>query len=95
MVLPCSDSCKGCHSAGGNVLAAGKTLKIEDLRKNDVATIESLYQRIYFGKAKMPGFGVNCQPAGQCTFAARLSDEQVSSLSAFVLQKAEEGWVDQ
>jgi len=82
----------GCHSGGGNVLAAGKTLKIDDLRRNDVATIEELYRVVYFGKNKMPGFGADCKPAGQCTFAARLSDDDVSQLAAFVLEKAEDGW---
>ncbi len=74
------------------MLAAGKTLKIEDLRRNEVATIEALYRMTYFGKGKMPGFGADCKPAGQCTFAARLSDDDISQLSDFVLHKAEDGW---
>ena len=82
----------GCHAMGGNVLAAGKTLKIEDLKKNDVATIEEIYQITYYGKNKMPGFGADCKPAGQCTFAARLTDEDISGLSSYIMQKAEDGW---
>lgn len=82
----------GCHANGGNVLAAGKTLRIDDLEKNQVATIGEIYSLVYGGKNKMPGFGKDCKPAGQCTFAARLEDEDVTAVSDYVLQRANEGW---
>ena len=82
----------GCHANGGNVLAAGKSLRLEDLQRNQVAEINEIYSLVYSGKGKMPGFGKDCAPAGQCTFAARLSDEEVSGLAEYVDQRARDGW---
>jgi cytochrome c6 len=53
---------------------------------------ESLYNLIYGGKGRMPGFGVDCAPRGQCTFGARLSDEEVADMAAYVLERAAAGW---
>eukprot|EP00884_Botryococcus_braunii_P013696 jgi/Botrbrau1/22327/Bobra.0002s0007.1 len=52
----------------------------------------ALFKLIYYGKNKMPGYGINCTPKGQCTFAARLSDEQIIGLSEYALQQAKNGW---
>ena len=42
---------------------------------NDVDTI---YKLIYGGKNKMPGYGEGWdEPRGQCTFGARLADDDV------------------
>jgi len=51
-----------------------------------------LFEVIYSGKGKMPGYGENCAPKGACTFAARLSDDEVKALGEFVLERAAEGW---
>ena len=56
------------------MLAAGKSLQLGDLERNDVATVQDVYALVYAGRNKMPGFGEGCAPKGQCTFAARLSD---------------------
>jgi len=40
----------------------------------------------------MPGFGENCAPKGQCTFAARLSDETIRDLAAYVSKQAAADW---
>lgn len=47
---------------GGNVLAAGATLFEQDLRRNNVIEPKALYDIIYKGKGKMPGFGLECAP---------------------------------
>lgn len=62
------------------------------MQRNQVAEINEIYSLVYSGKGKMPGFGKDCAPAGQCTFAARLSDEEVSGLAEYVDQRARDGW---
>eukprot|EP00775_Hariotina_reticulata_P012797 gene12797-12925_t len=54
--------CAGCHVNGGNIVQAGATLFTNDLQKNNVADADSLYQLIYQGQGRMPGFGQNCTP---------------------------------
>ncbi|GLC41560.1 hypothetical protein PLESTB_000702000 [Pleodorina starrii] len=87
-----ANKCAGCHMNGGNVLAVGATLFPEDLRRNGVDSSEALYRIIYGGKGKMPGFGKDCAPKGACTFGPRLSDEEVTSLAAYVQDRAAAGW---
>jgi len=86
--------CVGCHAAGGNVVEAGKTLSLQDLTKNDVKSKEDVAAVISLGKNKMPGYGENCVGKGKCTFAKRLTDEEIDSLSAFVWNVAngEDSW---
>ena len=40
----------------------------------------------------MQGFGENCTPRGQCTFGARLKDEEIKLLAEFVKLQADQGW---
>eukprot|EP00198_Chlamydomonas_reinhardtii_P002783 XP_001692119.1 chloroplast cytochrome c [Chlamydomonas reinhardtii] len=87
-----ANKCAGCHMNGGNILAVGATLFSEDLQKNGVDSPEALYKIIYSGKGKMPGFGKECAPKGACTFGARLSDEEVTSLASYVAERAAAGW---
>ena len=47
---------------GGNVVQAGATLKEADLQKNGVASVEAIYDLVYNGKGKMPGYGAGCAP---------------------------------
>jgi cytochrome c6 len=85
--------CAGCHAGGGNVLQAGATLATADLQRNGYGDPEALYDLIYKGKGRMPGFGRECAPKGQCTFGARLEDDEVQGLVDYVLRRAGEGWV--
>eukprot|EP00262_Sarcandra_glabra_P003431 TRINITY_DN1412_c0_g1_i4.p1 TRINITY_DN1412_c0_g1~~TRINITY_DN1412_c0_g1_i4.p1 ORF type:complete len:170 (-),score=35.61 TRINITY_DN1412_c0_g1_i4:281-790(-) len=87
-----SRACIGCHDGGGNILQPGATLSIKDLQKNGVSTEEGIYGITYYGKGRMPGFGENCTPKGQCTFGARLQDEEIKLLADFVKSQAERGW---
>ncbi|GMH37048.1 hypothetical protein BSKO_04921 [Bryopsis sp. KO-2023] len=83
--------CAGCHINGGNVLG-GPTLKLGDLEKNGVLDSDAMFDVIYSGKGKMPGFGQDCAPKGKCTFGKRLSDEMVSDLGNLVVEKAKNDW---
>lgn len=76
--------CVGCHAAGGNIVEAGKTLSLQDLRKNGANGKEDVAEVISLGKNKMPGYGENCVGKGKCTFAKRLTEEEIDDLSAFV-----------
>ena len=43
-------------------MQAGATLRTGDLQKNGMLDPEALYNLIYKGKGKMPGYGINCAP---------------------------------
>ncbi|KDP36468.1 hypothetical protein JCGZ_08598 [Jatropha curcas] len=85
-------SCIGCHDGGGNIIQPGATLFLKDLQRNGVETEEEIYRITYFGKGRMPGFGENCSPRGQCTFGPRLQDQEIKMLAEFVKSQADLGW---
>ncbi|XP_027918233.1 cytochrome c6, chloroplastic [Vigna unguiculata] len=85
-------ACIGCHDAGGNIIQPGSTLFTKDLQRNGVDTEEAIYRVTYYGKRRMPGFGKECMPRGQCTFGARLEDEDIKILAEFVKLQADQGW---
>ncbi|KAL9276589.1 hypothetical protein ACSQ67_025847 [Phaseolus vulgaris] len=62
------------------------------LNRNGVDTEEAIYRVTYYGKGRMPGFGKECMPRGQCTFGARLEDEEIKVLAEFVKLQADQGW---
>ncbi|TQE11932.1 hypothetical protein C1H46_002326 [Malus baccata] len=78
-------TCIGCHAAGGNIIQPGATLFTKDLqRRGDTPC--------YFGNGRMPGFDKKCAPRGQCTFGARLQDEEIKILAEFVKLQADQNW---
>lgn len=92
-------TCAGCHAGGSNVVEPGATLRAPDLARAGLASgatgaadVDALYDVIYGGRRKMPGYGETCAPKGQCTFGARLSDEVIRSLAAYVAEQAAAGW---
>lgn len=85
-------ACIGCHDAGGNIIQPGATLFLNDLQRNGVDTEEEIYRVTYYGKGRMPGFGEKCTPKGQCTFGARLQDDEIKLLAEFVRSQADQGW---
>ncbi|PHT55325.1 Cytochrome c6, chloroplastic [Capsicum baccatum] len=85
-------ACIGCHYAGGNIIQPGATLFLKDLQRNGVDTEEEIYRVTYSGKGRMPGFGRNCTPRGQCTFGPRLPDDEIKLLAEFVKSQADQGW---
>ncbi|KAI7999989.1 hypothetical protein LOK49_LG09G02641 [Camellia lanceoleosa] len=84
-------SCIGCHDGGGNIIQQGATLFLKDLQRNEVDTEEEIFRVTYYGKGRMPGFGENCTPRGQCTFGAHLQEEEIKLLAEFVKSQAEQG----
>ncbi|XP_021890053.1 cytochrome c6, chloroplastic isoform X2 [Carica papaya] len=87
-------ACIGCHDAGENVIQPGATLFTNDLQRNGVDTEDKLFRITYYGKGRMPGFGENCTPRGQCTFGPRLQDEEIKLLAQLVKFQADQGWPD-
>ncbi|XP_052203733.1 cytochrome c6, chloroplastic isoform X2 [Diospyros lotus] len=85
-------ACIGCHDGGGNIIQPGATLFLKDLQRNGVDTEEEIYRVTYYGKGRMPGFGENCTPRGQCTFGARLQENEIKALAEFVKSQAGQGW---
>jgi len=74
------------------VVQAGATLKEADLSRNGVNSPEELFNLIYSGKGKMPGYGEGCTPRGKCTFATRMTEEEVKEMVDYVLDQASKGW---
>lgn len=85
-------TCIGCHDGGGNIIQPGATLFSKDLQRNGVDAEEEIYRVTYYGKGRMPGFGENCTPRGQCTFGARLQEDEIKLLAEFVKSQADLGW---
>ncbi|XP_073301956.1 cytochrome c6, chloroplastic isoform X2 [Primulina huaijiensis] len=85
-------ACIGCHDGGGNIIQPGATLFLKDLQRNGVDTEDEIYRVTYFGKGRMPGFGENCTPRGQCTFGPRLQEDEIKLLAEFVKSQADQNW---
>ncbi|XP_059287807.1 cytochrome c6, chloroplastic isoform X1 [Lycium ferocissimum] len=85
-------ACIGCHYAGGNIIQPGATLFLKDLQRNGVDAEDEIYRITYYGKGRMPGFGQNCTPRGQCTFGPRLQEDEIQLLAEFVKSQADKGW---
>lgn len=81
----------GCHAGGGNIVG-GSTLRLPELEQNGLSDPSALYKLLYEGKGRMPGFGAECAPKGQCTFGPRLTDDELSAMAQYVLQQAQKGW---
>ncbi|MDJ0508704.1 MAG: c-type cytochrome [Crocosphaera sp.] len=75
-----SANCAACHSGGGNVVNAAKTLKKEALEKYEMFSQEKIVYQVTNGKAAMPAF------------KGRLSADQIEEVAAYVLSQAEAGW---
>ncbi|MGV0027213.1 cytochrome c6 PetJ [Phormidesmis priestleyi] len=73
-------NCTSCHLGGGNVINAAKTLKKAALVANAKDTTEAIVAQVTNGKGAMPAF------------KSRLTEEQIASVAAYVLDKAEKGW---
>ncbi|MEL6383521.1 MAG: c-type cytochrome [Cyanobacteria bacterium J06626_18] len=75
-----SANCAACHAGGNNVVNAAKTLKIDALNQYEMASVEAIKYQVTNGKNAMPAF------------KGRLTDEQIDSVAAYVLDQAEKGW---
>lgn len=74
------------------MIQAGASLSTTDLKRNGVEDPQALYDLIYSGKGRMPGYGENCAPKGKCTFGKRLDDQSIQQLADYTLQQAASGW---
>ncbi|WP_416673673.1 c-type cytochrome [Egbenema bharatensis] len=72
--------CVGCHVNGGNIVRRGKNLKLKTLQRNGYDSIETISQLVANGKGLMSAYG------------DRLSDTEIESVAAYVLDRAEQGW---
>jgi cytochrome c6 len=75
-----SANCAACHMGGGNVVSANKNLKPETLKQFGMDSADAIITQVKNGKATMP------------SFKARLSDEQIESVAAYVLDQSAKGW---
>jgi len=69
-----------CHVGGGNVVNGAKTLKLADLEKYDMASLEAIKTQVTNGKSAMPAF------------LGRLTDQDIDDVATYVLDQAESGW---
>lgn len=72
--------CAGCHINGGNIIRRGKTLKQKALKKYGVDSLEAIATLVTNGKNNMPAF------------QERLSEPQIQTVSAYVLEQAAKDW---
>lgn len=72
--------CAGCHGGGGNIVRRGKNLKLKTLEKNQVATLEAIEALVTAGKGNMSAY------------RDRLSAEEITAVSQYVLDQAQAGW---
>ena len=75
-----SVQCAGCHPNGGNIVRRGQNLRLRNLRRHKLDSVETLAYLIANGKNNMSGF------------KDRLSTLEIQELSAYVLERAEKGW---
>jgi len=75
-----SANCAACHNAGGNVVNAAKNLKLDTLKQYGMDSAAAIITQVTNGKNAMPAF------------KGRLSQDQIESVAAYVLDKAASGW---
>lgn len=72
--------CAGCHPNGSNIIRRGKNLKQKALQRNGVDTPEAIANLVRNGKNNMSAF------------KDRLSDAEITDVSAYVLERAAADW---
>lgn len=75
-----TNNCAGCHINGGNIVRRGKNLKEKALKKYNMDSIEAISQLVTNGKNAMPAY------------KGRLTEQQITDVSAYVLEQAQKGW---
>ena len=86
-------NCAFCHKNGGNALpfAADKTLKLDALKANNIATKDTIVSIIAKGKSAMPVYGPKMDSNGN-KVAGRLSADEIDRIAEYVLTQAKSGW---
>ncbi|MEO1208525.1 MAG: c-type cytochrome [Cyanobacteria bacterium J06638_20] len=72
--------CVGCHVKGGNIVRRGKNLKQRTLERRGYDSIEAIAQLVANGKGLMSAY------------RDRLTPEEITAVSAYVLEQAENDW---
>jgi cytochrome c6 len=72
--------CAGCHVNGGNIIRRGRTLRIEALRRQGLASEQAIAGVAATGLGQMSGYG------------SVLGEDGVAEVAAWVWQQAELGW---
>mgnify|MGYP001791504757 CR=1 FL=1 len=75
-----SANCAGCHINGSNIIRRGKNLKQKALKKYGMDSIANISNLVTNGKGIMPAY------------KARLSEQQIIDVSAYVLSQAKTDW---
>jgi len=85
-------NCAFCHKNGGNSLpfAAEKTLKLDALKANNIATKDTIISIITNGKSAMPTYGPKSSNGN--TAPGRLSADEIDRVAEYVLTQAKAGW---
>jgi cytochrome c6 len=73
-------NCAACHAGGKNLVNPAKTLKLADLQKHQIDSVDAITTQVTQGKGAMP------------SFKGRLSAAQIADVAAYVLAQAEKGW---
>jgi cytochrome c6 len=74
--------CAACHAGGGNIIRRGKNLKLKALERHHVDTLEAVQSLVTMGKGNMSAY------------ADRLSAEEITAVSEYVLAQAARDWVE-
>jgi cytochrome c6 len=75
-----SANCAACHNGGMNVVNAAKNLKLETLKQYGMDSKDAIITQVINGKNGMPAF------------KGRLNQDQIESVAAYVLARADGGW---
>lgn len=75
-----SSNCAGCHVNGGNIIRRGKNLKTKALKRNHMDSVEAVTSLVTNGKGIMPAY------------SDRLTEEEITAVSNYVLQQAANDW---
>ena len=73
-------NCAGCHARGGNIVRRRRNLKLKALHRNQVDTTEAIASIVTNGKNNMSAY------------RDKLTSQEIESVAAYVLQRAEERW---
>lgn len=73
-------NCAGCHPGGGNIIRRGKNLRLRALNRNQMYSQAAIEEIVTYGKNNMTAF------------EDRLSQDEIATVAAYVLQQAENGW---
>nr|QCI05517.1 cytochrome c553 [Crouania attenuata] len=75
-----SANCVACHAGGENLVNPIKTLKMEDLEKFEMNSINAITTQVTNGKNSMPSFKGVLEP------------EDIVNVANYVLNQSENGW---